>query len=188
MVRGGYGQFAAGLGAGLDVCFNAPVTAVQYGPGWASITLADGTHRARPRAARARSPLGAVLQSLTRPPALATAGSVHTGNAVVVTSSLGVLQRNLIQFDPPLPERKQLAIRRMGFGGLNKVALVFENPFWLEHENATDIFGCVQKGDRGLFFMFYNLTGILRRPALVGLISGEVRLQHADAGGGRRGN
>jgi len=97
------------------------------------------------------------------------------GNVVIVTSSLGVLQRNMIRFDPPLPPAKQLAIKRMGFGALNKVALVFDEPFWLQRENASDIFGCIHSSDRGLYFMFYNLTGILRRPALVALISGEVR-------------
>jgi len=108
------------------------------------------------------------------------------GNAVIVTSSLGVLQRNMIHFDPPLPPAKQLAIKRMGFGALNKVALVFEEPFWLQRENASDIFGCIHSNDRGLYFMFYNLTGILRRPALVALISGEVRARTWRRSRGRR--
>ena len=94
----------------------------------------------------------------------------------MVTASLGVLQRNVIQFDPPLPERKCTAIRRMGFGALNKVALEFDEAFWLDRENPSDIFGCIASGDRGLFFMFYNLTSILRRPTLVALVSGDVRL------------
>lgn len=43
------------------------------------------------------------------------------GDAVIVTSSLGVLKRGGIQFSPALPERKLGAIKRLGFGVLNKV-------------------------------------------------------------------
>lgn len=48
--------------------------------------------------------------------------AVCAGDAVVVTASLGVLKRGGIQFTPPLPERKLGAIRRLGFGVLNKVS------------------------------------------------------------------
>lgn len=53
-----------------------------------------------------------------------------TADAVVCTVPLGVLKRNVIQFDPPLPEAKKEAIEKMGFGVINKVVLVFEKPFW----------------------------------------------------------
>ena len=43
------------------------------------------------------------------------------GDAVIVTASLGVLKRGGIQFSPALPERKLGAIKRLGFGVLNKV-------------------------------------------------------------------
>lgn len=42
-------------------------------------------------------------------------------DAVIVTASLGVLKRGSIQFSPPLPERKLGAVKRLGFGVLNKV-------------------------------------------------------------------
>jgi hypothetical protein len=135
------------------------------------------------------------------------AGTVHRARAVIVTASLGVLRAGGIEFEPPLPSSKARALGRLGFGALNKVALVFSTAFWLrpapavgagsgtgtgsgsgtgsgagsdagedddDADNPSDIFGCVQAGDRGLFYMFYNLTGILGRPALVALISGEA--------------
>ncbi len=40
---------------------------------------------------------------------------------MIVTASLGVLKRGGIQFSPALPERKLGAIKRLGFGVLNKV-------------------------------------------------------------------
>jgi lysine-specific histone demethylase 1 len=43
------------------------------------------------------------------------------GDAVLVTVPLGVLKAGSIAFQPPLPQRKQEAIERMGFGTLNKV-------------------------------------------------------------------
>ena len=46
------------------------------------------------------------------------------GDAVIVTASLGVLKRGGIQFSPALPERKLGAIKRLGFGVLNKVKLL----------------------------------------------------------------
>ena len=38
-----------------------------------------------------------------------------------MTAPLGVLKKGTIRFSPPLPERKQDVISRMGFGILNKV-------------------------------------------------------------------
>lgn len=52
-----------------------------------------------------------------------TAGNtVIAADAVVVTVPLGVLKKDSIKFEPALPERKLQAIRRLGFGVLNKVS------------------------------------------------------------------
>ena len=45
----------------------------------------------------------------------------YRAEAVLVTVPLGVLKEKVIEFDPPLPEEKQSAIDRLGFGNLNKV-------------------------------------------------------------------
>ena len=42
---------------------------------------------------------------------------------VVITSSLGALKASELCFDPPLPESKQMAIQRLGFGTVDKVSL-----------------------------------------------------------------
>ena len=49
----------------------------------------------------------------------------YRAEAVLVTVPLGVLKENVIVFDPPLPEEKQSAIDRLGFGNLNKVRIFF---------------------------------------------------------------
>jgi monoamine oxidase len=48
-------------------------------------------------------------------------GSSIEADAVVVTSSLGVLKSSMVQFEPELPPEKTTAISRLGFGLLNKV-------------------------------------------------------------------
>jgi hypothetical protein len=50
-----------------------------------------------------------------------TNGEVIEADEVVLTTPLGVLKSDAIDFDPPLPNWKQGAIDRMGFGLLNKV-------------------------------------------------------------------
>jgi polyamine oxidase len=59
-------------------------------------------------------------------------GSSHSIQAdrVLVTVPLGVLKSNLIQFDPPLSQPKQEAIRTAGFGNVVKIVLEFEKIFW----------------------------------------------------------
>jgi hypothetical protein len=49
------------------------------------------------------------------------AGAVHAADAVVVTVPLGVLKAGALRFVPELPAWKQEAVRKLGFGDLNKV-------------------------------------------------------------------
>lgn len=43
-------------------------------------------------------------------------------------------------FEPPLPDKKLDAIRRLGFGVLNKVVMLFPTVFW---DESLDTFGHV---------------------------------------------
>ena len=52
-----------------------------------------------------------------------TDGEVIEADEIVMTTPLGVLKSDMIDFDPPLPPWKRGAINRMGFGLLNKVCL-----------------------------------------------------------------
>ncbi|CAF1289128.1 unnamed protein product [Didymodactylos carnosus] len=49
---------------------------------------------------------------------------------VLVTVPLGCLKAGSVAFTPPLPDWKQAAINKMGFGLLNKVYLQFSSVFW----------------------------------------------------------
>ncbi|CAN7990213.1 unnamed protein product, partial [Ixodes hexagonus] len=64
-------------------------------------------------------------------------GATLKADHVVVTLPLGVLKANASSmFDPPLPEKKMLAIRSLGYGTVDKVFLKYDNPFW----QPTDVY------------------------------------------------
>ncbi|CAF4611182.1 unnamed protein product, partial [Rotaria sp. Silwood2] len=94
----------------------------------------------------------------------------YRAEAVLVTVPLGVLKENVIIFDPPLPEDKQSAIDRVGFGNLNKVVLCFDKIFWdanhtlFAHVNAST-------SSRGELFLFWCFT---KPPVLIALVAGDA--------------
>ncbi|KAJ0244811.1 Lysine-specific histone demethylase 1 2 [Hirschfeldia incana] len=92
---------------------------------------------------------------------------------VLCTVPLGVLKKRCIKFEPELPRRKQAAIDRLGFGLLNKVAMLFPSVFW---GDDLDTFGCLSESsvDRGEFFLFYAYHTVSGGPALVALVAGEA--------------
>lgn len=111
-------------------------------------------------------------------------GEVIEADYIISTVPLGVLKQRDIQFEPPLPEWKTGAIQRIGFGVLNKVVLVYEEPFW---DQSRDIFGTLpnpsnrfslaQKdyfAHRGRFFQWFNCSKTSGLPTLVALMAGEA--------------
>ncbi|KAK5271466.1 hypothetical protein LTR99_001378 [Exophiala xenobiotica] len=110
-------------------------------------------------------------------------GQSIEADKVVFAAPLGILKEQSIQFDPPLPQWKRDAIRRMGFGLLNKVILVFERPFW---DVERDMFGLLRpprtgngnnqsdyKEGRGQFYLFWNCIETSGLPVLIALMAGE---------------
>jgi hypothetical protein len=140
--EGGYGALLAKLAEGLDIRTRCTVKGIHYD--------SEGVK-------------------------LDTSAGVIRGDAVVCTLPLGVLQltadKGGVHFSPPLPPAKQLAISRLGFGVLNKVALFFDAPFW---QHNTDFFGRVVPNPkhRGRFFLFFNLHPASGNPVLLALAAG----------------
>lgn len=60
------------------------------------------------------------------------AGNVRVveADAVVSTLPLGALKRDLVHFDPPLPNDMQFAISKYSYGALGKVFFEFADVFW----------------------------------------------------------
>uniref|UniRef100_A0A1D1XH62 Lysine-specific histone demethylase 1 2 n=1 Tax=Anthurium amnicola TaxID=1678845 RepID=A0A1D1XH62_9ARAE len=100
---------------------------------------------------------------------------VFQADMALCTVPLGVLKSGSIRFDPPLPARKLEAVRRLGFGLLNKIAMVFPYVFWGED---TDTFGCLNEDSRkrGEFFLFYCYHTVSGGPVLVALVAGEAAI------------
>ncbi len=62
-----------------------------------------------------------------------------TDNYILLHSlNVGVLKRNTVQFEPCLPEWKLDSIKTIGFGLMNKVALLFDEVFWPNNVEVFD--------------------------------------------------
>lgn len=103
-----------------------------------------------------------------------TAGNqVFEGEMALCTVALGVLKSGSIKFIPELPQRKLDAIKRLGFGLLNKVAMLFPHVFW---GTDLDTFGHLSDDPmrRGEFFLFYSYATVAGGPLLIALVAGEA--------------
>lgn len=60
------------------------------------------------------------------------AGELFNADFVVVTFSLGVLQHREVDFSPPLPHTKQMAIDMLGFCKFTHIYVQFPHSFWDE--------------------------------------------------------
>ena len=59
-------------------------------------------------------------------------GQKYGFDQVVVTVNIGVLQKNLIEFDPILPKWKTKSINELKVAHFCKIFLKFETRFWTE--------------------------------------------------------
>ncbi|KAK4853343.1 hypothetical protein QYF36_007587 [Acer negundo] len=103
-------------------------------------------------------------------------GQEFRGDMVLCTVPLGVLKRGYIEFVPELPQRKKDAIQRLGYGLLNKVAMLFPYNFW---GGEIDTFGHLTEDSsmRGEFFLFYSYSSVSGGPLLVALVAGDAAVK-----------
>ena len=99
------------------------------------------------------------------------------GSHVVVAAPLGVLKAGAIRFEPGLPAAKQTAIGRLGFGVVEKVAMVFEEAFWSDLTHTHTIFD----SDHEPFELpwWVDLNRIENVPAIVAFSGGTFAAQLA---------
>lgn len=82
---------------------------------------------------------------------------------VISTLPLGVLQKNSVDFNPDLPEKKTVSINNLKMGILNKVYYVFDEVFWnKEHDWIAHM-----STEKGHWAYFANLYSVLGKPALL---------------------
>lgn len=103
-------------------------------------------------------------------------GQEFRGDMVLCTVPLGVLKKGSIEFVPELPQRKRDAIQRLGFGLLNKVAILFPYNFW---GGDIDTFGHLSEDPsmRGEFFLFYSYSSVSGGALLVALVAGDAAIR-----------
>ena len=100
--------------------------------------------------------------------------SVHAGertfegDRAVVTLPIGVLKADAVEFSPPLPGRKRGAIRRLGAGAFDKVAMRFPQAFW---PRAPHVFGLLDEVESPVSDLL-NLQVYTGEPILVGFAAG----------------
>jgi monoamine oxidase len=93
----------------------------------------------------------------------------HSAAQAIVTLPLGVLKEGSVGFEPPLPEAKSAAIRRLGVGALTKIILRYEAPFWPREQY---VFGNLARDIRHEPTTVINAWKTHRRPVLVMLMGG----------------
>lgn len=111
-------------------------------------------------------------------------GTVIKADHVISTIPLGVLKHRSVEFDPPLPSWKTDAIGRLGYGILNKIMLVYREPFW---DKSRDIFGVLRTphsrhslkqseytSQRGRCFQWFDVSNTSGIPVLLGLMAGDA--------------
>lgn len=67
-------------------------------------------------------------------------GETFNADIVILTASVGFIKENMNTFFKPcLPERKAVAFSNIGFGTINKIYLVYNNPFWSVHDKGFQL-------------------------------------------------
>ncbi|HEU5281905.1 MAG TPA: FAD-dependent oxidoreductase [Gammaproteobacteria bacterium] len=94
---------------------------------------------------------------------------VFNADAVVLTIPLGVLKKNNIQFNPPLPEVKKNAIEKLGMGLLNITAIEFPHSFWPKENHALFF----THTDALSIPVFLNFHHFIQKPILIGYSGGK---------------
>jgi monoamine oxidase len=97
--------------------------------------------------------------------------NVFSALAVLVTLPLGVLKANTVTFTPSLPQKKQNAIKKLGFGTLNKIYFQFPNCFWTEDDD-NDLFNFISSV-KGHWTEWLNIHHYNQQPVLLGFNAGK---------------
>ena len=92
----------------------------------------------------------------------------YIADVVVISVSLGVLQKNLIEFVPDLPVEKKEAINNISWGSVNKVIFKFPYNFW----GDLEIF-FIEREDRHAFTTWFSSVVMVNEPVVYSFFSGE---------------
>uniref|UniRef100_W5MFG8 [histone-H3]-N(6),N(6)-dimethyl-L-lysine(4) FAD-dependent demethylase n=3 Tax=Lepisosteus oculatus TaxID=7918 RepID=W5MFG8_LEPOC len=125
---------------------------------------------------RLQTPVQAVDYSGDEVKVTSSDGTQWIAQKVLVSVPLALLQKNVLQFNPPLPERKLKAIHSLGAGVIEKIALQFPYRFWDSKIQGADFFGHLPPSSdkRGLFGVFYDMDPQGKHSVLMSVITGDA--------------
>lgn len=92
-----------------------------------------------------------------------TKNEIFESDFIVVTVPLGVLKKNIIQFNPNLPKEKTNIIQNLKMGNVNKFLLIWEKAFW---DTSLQYIG-ITPDTKGKFNYFLNLKKFTNQNALM---------------------
>lgn len=107
-----------------------------------------------------------ISHSATTGVTVTTNKGVFTGNRVIVTLPLGVLQSGSVTFSPALPTAKRTAIAKLGMGNLNKCYLRFPSVFW--NSNVDWLEYIQSSAHYGQWAEWVSCTRLTGQPILLG--------------------
>jgi monoamine oxidase len=102
---------------------------------------------------------------------ITTNKNVFNALAVIVTLPLGVLKANSVKFTPTLPQTKQNAIKKLGFGTLNKTYFRFPNCFWIDDDDS-ELYNFISSA-KGHWSEWLNIHHYNQQPILLGFNAGK---------------
>lgn len=97
-----------------------------------------------------------IFHSDTNVSVVTESGKVYSGDHVIVTFSLGVLQQRDVTFYPELPRSKQMAINKFGISAYSHIYVQYPYCFW---DNSMYILFASKH--RGKFSFWQNLNAIM---------------------------
>ncbi len=153
---------------------NAPSMTVGYEPGEGMIVEGYGRlvqHLAKDLDIRLNEPVHTIEYDADGVN-IHTSKQIYHGSHVIVTVPLGVLKTKQITFNPPLPSTKTDAIARLGIGNLEKLILIFDEPFWRDDATQKQFFHYITPEQMG-FVQFCDLTDTAGCPTLATLFAGD---------------
>lgn len=113
------------------------------------------------------------IQVLANQVEVKTAHDTYHADAVLVTLPLGVLKKNTVLFNPPLPADKQQAIQRIGMGLFKIIGMKFPDVFWPKENQGM----AYAQFDPSIPTFYLNLYSFMQQPILLGYCGGNKAKQ-----------
>lgn len=159
----------------LDIRFGNTVTKVDYSGNTVSIHYKKDSSSMH-RNPRTNDPLSIYPQNISE-----SNEYIITADKVLITTPLSLLQNNSIQFEPPLPQEKN--INSLKLGTLNKIIMFFNNYFWENPQTKERDFYFGQISDniesriKSAGYLIWDVSDTVGQPCLMSLVPGNSAIE-----------